>query len=134
MYGLYSALTDGSLAAYSEAVAQGNGLGKGPLVFELYRSGVDLIRQQAAGASPVQGVCHRTCSLDREQVLWQTAKRRSPAPDIQLCPVSQQPGMPPPPLVFELHRGGVDRIPQQATGADCGVVGDRRARAPTLPC
>ena len=49
VFGLYSALTDGGLSSYSEAVAQGNGLGKGPLVFELYRSGVDLIRQQAAG-------------------------------------------------------------------------------------
>ena len=49
VYGLYSALTDGTLSAFSEAVAQGNGLGKGPLVFELYRSGVDLIRQSAAG-------------------------------------------------------------------------------------
>ena len=49
VYGLYTALTAGHLPGHVEAVAQGNALGKGPLVFELYKSGIDLIRRHAAG-------------------------------------------------------------------------------------
>ena len=49
MYGLYTALTGGHLPGTVEAVAQGNALGKGPLVFELYKSGIDLIHKHAAG-------------------------------------------------------------------------------------
>ena len=51
MYGLYTALTGEQLPGHVHAQAQGNALGKGPLVFELYQSGIRLIRKQAAGES-----------------------------------------------------------------------------------
>ncbi|KAK9785975.1 hypothetical protein WJX73_007453 [Symbiochloris irregularis] len=48
VYGLYTALTGGQLPGEVHAVAQGNALGRGPLVFELRQSGIRLIRKQAA--------------------------------------------------------------------------------------
>ena len=49
MVGLYQALTGVQLPGKVEAVAEGNALGKGPIIFELYQSGISLIRKRAAG-------------------------------------------------------------------------------------
>lgn len=49
MLGMYTALTGVSLPGQGAAVAEGNAMGKGPVVFELYQSGVKLIRKQALG-------------------------------------------------------------------------------------
>ena len=49
MLGLYTALTGECMPGQATAVAEGNAMGKGPVVFELYESGIKLIRKQAAG-------------------------------------------------------------------------------------
>ena len=49
MLGLYTALTGQVLPGCVKAIAEGNALGKGPVVFELFQSGINLIRTQAAG-------------------------------------------------------------------------------------
>ena len=46
---MYSALTGVVLPGHSTAIAEGNAMGKGPVVFELYQTGVKLIRRKAAG-------------------------------------------------------------------------------------
>jgi len=49
MLGLYTALTGECMPGQAKAIAEGNAMGKGPVVFELYQSGIKLIRKQAAG-------------------------------------------------------------------------------------
>ena len=39
------------------AMAEGNALGKGPVTFHLFDSGIDLIRRKAAGQNP--HVCYK---------------------------------------------------------------------------
>lgn len=46
---MYTALTGNVLPGHSSAIAEGNAMGKGPVVFELYQSGVKLIHRKAAG-------------------------------------------------------------------------------------
>ena len=49
MSGLYTALTDEHLpGGRLEARAEGNALGKGPVVFEVHRSAIEIIRKLAA--------------------------------------------------------------------------------------
>ena len=49
MSGLYSALTDEHLpGGRLEARAEGNALGKGPVVFEVHRSAIEIIRKLSA--------------------------------------------------------------------------------------
>ena len=49
MSGLYTALTDEHLpGGRLEARAEGNALGKGPVVFEVHQSAVEIIRKLAA--------------------------------------------------------------------------------------
>lgn len=49
---MYTALTGARLPGHSTAVAEGNAMGKGPVVFELYQSGVKLIHKKAASEIP----------------------------------------------------------------------------------
>lgn len=49
MLGMYTALTGVVLPGHSMAIAEGNAMGKGPVVFELYQSGIKLIHKKAAG-------------------------------------------------------------------------------------
>ena len=56
--GLYTAMTGLQLPGHVHAVAEGNALGKGPVVFELHRSGVELIRKQAAGCTHLFSTLH----------------------------------------------------------------------------
>lgn len=61
MLGLYTALTGHRLPGKIEAIAEGNALGKGPVVFELFQSGIRLIRKQAAGEGFfLASLCFRT--------------------------------------------------------------------------
>lgn len=46
---MYTALTGVVLPGHSMAIAEGNAMGKGPVVFELYQSGIKLIHKKAAG-------------------------------------------------------------------------------------
>lgn len=46
---MYTALTGVILPGQSTAIAEGNAMGKGPVVFELYQSGIKLIHKKAAG-------------------------------------------------------------------------------------
>ncbi len=53
MSGLYHALTGAHLpGGRLEATAEGNALGKGPVVFEVHQSAVEIIRRLAARKSP----------------------------------------------------------------------------------
>lgn len=49
MFGLFVALTGERMPGGAVAMAEGNALGKGPVVFHLFDSGIDYIRGQAAG-------------------------------------------------------------------------------------
>ena len=49
---LYSTLTGECLPGTTEAVAEGNALGRGPVVVEFQQSGIDLIKKQALGKHP----------------------------------------------------------------------------------
>ena len=49
--GLYSALTGERLPGSLEAIAEGNALGRGPVVVEFTQNGMDLIRRKALGIS-----------------------------------------------------------------------------------
>jgi hypothetical protein len=52
--GLYHAMTGEHLpGGRLEAVAEGNALGKGPVVFEVHHTAIDVIRKLAAGALPI---------------------------------------------------------------------------------
>ena len=51
VFGLYVALTGKRMPGGAIAMAQGNALGKGPVVFHLFDSGIEYIRNQAAGNS-----------------------------------------------------------------------------------
>lgn len=51
MLGLYTALTGECMPGHTAAIAEGNAMGKGPVVFELFQSGIKLVRKQAAGRS-----------------------------------------------------------------------------------
>ena len=52
LFGLYVALTGERSPGGSVAMAEGNALGKGPVIFHLYDSGIAYIRQRAAGTFP----------------------------------------------------------------------------------
>jgi len=52
MFGPFSALTGESLAGRAVAIAEGNALGKGPVVFELPPAGIANIRDRAAAGDP----------------------------------------------------------------------------------
>lgn len=47
--GLYSAMTGESLPGIMEAVAEGNAMGRGPVVVEFKQNGINLIRRKALG-------------------------------------------------------------------------------------
>lgn len=57
---MYTALTGVILPGHSTAIAEGNAMGKGPVVFELYQSGIKLIHKKAAG---MQTALNRTNCL-----------------------------------------------------------------------
>lgn len=58
MSGLYHALTGQHLpGGRLEAVAEGNALGKGPVVFEVHYSAIDIVRKLAASESPPLFCC-----------------------------------------------------------------------------
>ena len=48
-YGLYVALTGETLPGGGTAIAEGNALGKGPVVFHFSQAGIQFIRDRAAG-------------------------------------------------------------------------------------
>ena len=56
LFGLYVALTGERSPGGSVAMAEGNALGKGPVIFHLYDSGIAYIRQRAAGITSMP--CH----------------------------------------------------------------------------
>ena len=47
---MYTALTGEVLPGKVEAVAQGNAVGRGPVIVEFLPSGIDLIKKQALGS------------------------------------------------------------------------------------
>lgn len=49
VFGLFVALTGERMPGGAVAMAEGNALGKGPVVFHLFDSGIEYIRSQAAG-------------------------------------------------------------------------------------
>ena len=49
VFGLYVALTGERMPGGAVAMAEGNALGKGPVIFHLFDSGIELIRRKAAG-------------------------------------------------------------------------------------
>lgn len=49
VFGLFVALTGERMPGGAVAMAEGNALGKGPVIFHLFDSGIDYIRSQAAG-------------------------------------------------------------------------------------
>lgn len=53
MFGLFVALTGERMPGGAVAMAEGNALGKGPVIFHLFDSGIELIRRKAAGESHV---------------------------------------------------------------------------------
>ncbi len=58
MSGLYHALTDEHLpGGRLEARAEGNALGKGPVVFEVHQSAIEIIRKLAARESHLAFCC-----------------------------------------------------------------------------
>ena len=57
LFGLYVALTGERSPGGSVAMAEGNALGKGPVIFHLYDSGIAYIRQRAAGTCPHSLAC-----------------------------------------------------------------------------
>ena len=58
MSGLYHALTGEHLpGGRLEGTAEGNALGKGPVVFEVHQSAIEIIRKLAARESPGLTVC-----------------------------------------------------------------------------
>lgn len=52
IFGLYVALTGERMPGGAVAMAEGNALGKGPVIFHLFDSGIELIRRKAAGQAP----------------------------------------------------------------------------------
>lgn len=51
VFGLFVALTGERMPGGALAMAEGNALGKGPVIFHLFDSGIELIRRKAAGES-----------------------------------------------------------------------------------
>ena len=49
VFGLFVALTGERMPGGAVAMAEGNALGKGPVIFHLFDSGIELIRRKAAG-------------------------------------------------------------------------------------
>ena len=49
VFGLYVALTGERMPGGAVAMAEGNALGKGPVIFHLFDSGIEYIRNKAAG-------------------------------------------------------------------------------------
>ncbi len=49
VFGLFVALTGERMPGGAVAMAEGNALGKGPVIFHLFDSGIEYIRGQAAG-------------------------------------------------------------------------------------
>ena len=49
VFGLFVALTGERMPGGAVAMAEGNALGKGPVIFHLFDSGIEYIRSQAAG-------------------------------------------------------------------------------------
>lgn len=54
VFGLYVALTGERMPGGAVAMAEGNALGKGPVIFHLFDSGIELIRRKAAGQNPLK--------------------------------------------------------------------------------
>ena len=88
VFGLFVALTGERMPGGAVAMAEGNALGKGPVIFHLFDSGIELIRRKAAGESHA----------------W-TAPSRPPPP------------APCPPAPPHMH-GCTHRWPRQATQMD----------------
>ena len=57
VFGLFAALTGKRMPGGAVALAEGNALGKGPVVFHLFDSGIEYIRNQAAGDIPLSSAC-----------------------------------------------------------------------------
>ena len=53
VFGLFVALTGHRMPGGAVALAEGNALGKGPVVFHLFDSGIQYIRNQAASEYPL---------------------------------------------------------------------------------
>lgn len=62
--GLFHALTGEHLpGGRLEAMAEGNALGKGPVVFEVHQSAIEIIRRLAASALSLCAVLQNTTGL-----------------------------------------------------------------------
>lgn len=81
--GLFHALTGEHLpGGRLEAMAEGNALGKGPVVFEVHQSAIELIRRLSASALSPSVLFHKSAHIVRDKLSCNT-------PDLACLPPVQ---------------------------------------------